>query len=218
MFTDEQLVELQAPLDGSRVSSRSKSGITLSYIEGWHAIAEANRIFGHDGWTRHTLRISRECEPYQTPKKSGGQNFNACYCAIVRVSAGGVERDGTGYGSGIQGNLGDAIESAIKEAETDATKRALMTFGWPFGLALYDKSKAHVSNADAIDQYRTVAQQRRLFARLGRELSDCRAEEDIAILLSQNEREIRLMKADWRGHWDEKIQQQRALIEQMRAA
>jgi len=37
-----------------------------------------------------------------------------------------------------------SIESAAKEAETDAMKRALMTFGNPFGLALYDKSKAHV--------------------------------------------------------------------------
>jgi hypothetical protein len=32
-------------------------------------------------------------------------------------------------------------ESAIKEAETVAMKRALMTFGNPFGLALYDSSR-----------------------------------------------------------------------------
>ncbi|MDM7954732.1 MAG: Rad52/Rad22 family DNA repair protein [Cyanobium sp. CZS 25K] len=35
--------------------------------------------------------------------------------------------------------MGQAHESALKEAETDAMKRALMTFGHPFGLALYDK-------------------------------------------------------------------------------
>ena len=38
----------------------------------------------------------------------------------------------------------DANESAAKEAEPDAMKRALMTFGDPFGLALYDKDKANV--------------------------------------------------------------------------
>ena len=44
-------------------------------------------------------------------------------------------------------DLGQAHESAIKEAETDAMKRALMTFGNPFGLALYDKQQRQVSSA-----------------------------------------------------------------------
>jgi hypothetical protein len=35
------------------------------------------------------------------------------------------------------------------EAETDAMKRALVTFGNPFGLALYDKSQRQVSGAPA---------------------------------------------------------------------
>ena len=33
----------------------------------------------------------------------------------------------------------------LKAAETDATKRALATFGNPFGLALYDKDLTHVT-------------------------------------------------------------------------
>jgi hypothetical protein len=33
----------------------------------------------------------------------------------------------------------------MKAAETDATKRALATFGNPFGLALYDRDQAHVT-------------------------------------------------------------------------
>jgi len=40
--------------------------------------------------------------------------------------------------------LGEAHESALKEAETDATKRALVTFGNLFGLALYDKQQLGV--------------------------------------------------------------------------
>jgi len=39
---------------------------------------------------------------------------------------------------------GEAHENAIKEAETDATKRALSTFGNLFGLALYDKEQQGV--------------------------------------------------------------------------
>jgi DNA repair and recombination protein RAD52 len=53
-------------------------------------------------------------------------------------------RDGCGAGHGIDRDAGLAHESALKEAETDAMKRAFMTFGNPFGLALYDKEQANV--------------------------------------------------------------------------
>ena len=39
-----------------------------------------------------------------------------------------------------------AHESAVKEAESDAMKRALMTFGNHFGLALYDKEQSNVEH------------------------------------------------------------------------
>lgn len=52
-----------------------------------------------------------------------------------------------GAGHGIDADLGLAHESAVKEAETDAMKRCLMTFGNPFGLALYDKTQANVAEA-----------------------------------------------------------------------
>ena len=67
------------------------------------------------------------------------------YIARVRITitAGerSVIREGSGAGDGIAMDLGLAHESALKEAETDATKRALMTFGNPFGLALYAKQQ-----------------------------------------------------------------------------
>ena len=56
-------------------------------------------------------------------------------------------REGSGVSHGIDVDLGQAHESALKEAETDAMKRALMTFGNPFGLALYDKQQRQVSTA-----------------------------------------------------------------------
>jgi recombination DNA repair RAD52 pathway protein len=70
--------------------------------------------------------------------------WGVSYVVRVRVVAHGVIREGTGAGHGVDVDLGNAHESAVKEAETDAMKRALMTFGNPFGLALYDKTKANV--------------------------------------------------------------------------
>ena len=142
-FTTEQVAALKAPLDRKHVKARSQAGRSLSYVEGWHAIAEANRIFGFDGWDRETLEL-RECGE---PRQMGDKWRVAFMCRVrITVRAGeiAVTRDGTGYGSGIDKDLGQAYESAVKEAETDAMKRGLMTFGNPFGLALYDKDQANV--------------------------------------------------------------------------
>lgn len=135
MFNDEQKQLLAAPLQKVHVKSRSGGGgRSLSYIEGWHAIAEANRIFGFDGWASET--VSMECV--------GNDGGTVSYVAKVRVTVDGITREGWGAGHGRGGSAGDRHESAVKEAETDARKRALMTFGNQFGLALYDKDQTNV--------------------------------------------------------------------------
>lgn len=147
-YATEQLVQ---PLNRKYVSQRSQSGRSLSYIEGWHAIAEANRIFGFDGWTRETVDMRCVSEKARKIGRDGRDGWGVSYVAKVRVVALGVAREGTGTGHGIDADLGLAHESALKEAETDAMKRALMTFGNPFGLALYDKTQANV--ADGVDDH-----------------------------------------------------------------
>ncbi len=148
-MTPEQKQALSAPLDRSHVKQREQSGRKLSYVEGWHAIAEANRIFGFDAWTRETLEIrcvsERERKIGRPPNTKDG--WGVSYIAKVRVTVEGIVREGIGAGHGIDVDLGLAHESAIKEAETDAMKRALMTFGNPFGLALYDKDQTNVCDA-----------------------------------------------------------------------
>ena len=58
-FAENQLKLLESKLPEKHVKTRVQRGLTLSYIEGWHAIAEANRIFGFDGWDREM--IETEC-------------------------------------------------------------------------------------------------------------------------------------------------------------
>lgn len=141
-MTPETIAELKKPLDRANVAQREKGGAQLSYVEGWHVIAEANRIFGFDGWTRELVDLAENTQPTTNAKG----NFIVSFRAKVRVTANGIIREGTGFGSGIARDIHDAYESAVKEAETDAMKRAFMTFGNPFGLALYDKSQANVSD------------------------------------------------------------------------
>ena len=147
-FTEAQIGHLQAKLPRSRVAQRTQAGRQFSYVEGWFAIAEANRIFGFDAWDRETVELRQLGDARQT-----GDKFRVGYAARVRITVRAGERiivrEGSGFGSGIDKDVGQAHESALKEAETDAMKRALMTFGNPFGLALYDKTQANVGDDEA---------------------------------------------------------------------
>ena len=151
-FSPEQLAALSAPLDRANVRQREQGRSRVSYLEGWMVIAEANRIFGFDGWQRQTIAIRCVAQAERTIGRDQKPGWGVTYTARVRVTvnAGGLlplVREGSGAGHGIDVDLGQAHESALKESETDAMKRALMTFGNPFGLALYDKAQRQVSSA-----------------------------------------------------------------------
>ena len=144
-FTDTQTRQLRAKLDDKHIRHREAQGATLHYLEGWHVIAEANRIFGFEFWDRRTLQNT--CLWNGTVE--GG--FLAAYTAKVRITvrAGDITvvRDGSGFGEGKARARGQAHDLALKAAETDATKRALSTFGNAFGLALYDPDQNGVRRA-----------------------------------------------------------------------
>jgi hypothetical protein len=123
-------------------------------LEGWVAIKEANRIFGYDGWQRETIELRCVAESQRPIGRDKKPGWGVTYIARVRIRLGSqasgatsLVREGSGAGHGIDVDLGLAHESAIKEAETDAMKRALMTFGNPFGLALYDKQQRQVTSS-----------------------------------------------------------------------
>jgi DNA recombination protein Rad52 len=134
-FEQQQVRKLRAKLKARHVKVRDVDGITLHYLEGWHVIAEANRIFGFDGWSRET--VETRC----VWSRNAVARFSAAYVTRVRVSVRAGEtvvvREGSGAGEAHESSAGLAHERAAKAAETDATKRALMTFGNAFGLSLY---------------------------------------------------------------------------------
>lgn len=147
IFTDKQLQELQEPLSQQVVKTRSAAnGRNLSYIEGWWAIHEANRIFGFGCWEQEILDIKCVLERERKIGRDQRNGWGVSYIASIRVTVNGVKREGVGAGHGIDVDLGLAHESAVKEAATDAMKRAFMTFGNQFGLALYDKDQRNVED------------------------------------------------------------------------
>lgn len=148
-FKDDQIAALMAPLSRDVVKEREQAGRKFSYVEAYHCENEANRIFGFGAWDRFTdiALISEQVV---------GDKHRVYYRAKVRIvvrqhDGEVVTREGCGYGSGIDKDLGQAHESALKEAESDAEKRALKTFGNPFGQALYDKAQTDVVAPPKVD-------------------------------------------------------------------
>jgi len=139
--------KLSGPLDPRHVKQRTVGSNQMSYIESWYAIDLANQVFGFGGWSSETIFTNMVSEKDCVIGK-GGQyekpGFNVAYVAKVRITVGDVVKEGTGFGNGIDADVGKAHEGAIKEAESDAEKRAFRKFGNPFGLALYDKSGDNV--------------------------------------------------------------------------
>jgi hypothetical protein len=142
-FSRKQLGALKRQLDARVVRTRAANGRQFSYLEGWYVLSEANRIFGHDGWSRETLET--KC---MLTRESRG-SFLAIYIARVRITvrANGITVVREGHGSGAKRGTSPAEvhDIAVKAAETDATKRAFATFGKPFGLELYRHDRATIA-------------------------------------------------------------------------
>jgi len=142
-FSSKQVRSLRRKLDRRHVQSRECDGRTLDYVEGWFAIAEANAIFGFDGWDREMTHFERLYERNRNDRISCG--YLARIRIRVRAGENVIVREGTGWGSATAALPAEAHERALKAAETDATKRALATFGNRFGLGLYDKEQNGVT-------------------------------------------------------------------------
>jgi len=144
MFTDKQNQVLAYELDSSRIKSRSKGNVSLSYLEGFDVIETANKIFGYGNWDYNITSLTQVSQ-----ELNHNQNNIICYKAVVNVTvhdlthSKSVTREDVGFGTGIAKTLADAHEGGAKEAVTDAIKRTLRSFGNQFGNSLYDKSKNH---------------------------------------------------------------------------
>ena len=156
-------VDLNKKLDPAAIKP-APQGKFGDYVDGYHVISEANRIFGNGGWSYEITRLQETHRA--TVQTARGEQARVSFLCTVKVTVGDVFKEGSavGMGSGKPENMGDVIESAVKEAETDALKRALRTFGNTFGLALYDKSRENVGveasdaeTASAIEQINSLA-------------------------------------------------------------
>lgn len=156
MFIDKQIQVLKYDIEPSRIKSRPKGNITLSYLEGFDLIETANKIFGHGNWSYTITSLDQVSQ-----ETNSNQNVVICYKAVVKLAVYSLDhskhivKEDVGFGTGIAKILADAHEGGAKEAVTDALKRSMRSFGNQFGNSLYDKSRNH----QAKPQLQTQTQQ-----------------------------------------------------------
>lgn len=138
-FSSKQLKKLSRPANPAHIYKRNRDGRELSYIPGWVAISEANAVFGYAGWDRQTIHLEKIFD--RSAHDSTICGYTARVRIVVRAGETVITREGSGFGYGVARLASDAHEKALKAAETDATKRALTTFGNRFGLSLYQGTK-----------------------------------------------------------------------------
>jgi len=163
-MNQEQLDMLnQAPPAKELRTRRADDGTLLTYLEGRYIVETLNAIFGPDGWSREfagrglqivdksvvgifvdggdcdieksMVRVSVTCEYRILLKRSYVGS-----CGVTYEGPTVIEDVGFGQSKPFV-NVGDAIESACKEAVTDALKRCARTIGNALGLCLYNRKQ-----------------------------------------------------------------------------
>lgn len=153
MFNKNQLDSLNQELDNSRIKTREKGNVSLSYIEGFDVIDTANLIFGYGNWSYLISKLEQVSQ-----EQNHNQNYVVCYKAVVKLivkdeeHSKSISRQDVGFGTGVSKTLADSNENAGKEAVTDALKRAMRSFGNQFGNSLYDKSRNHGNQDSSYQQ------------------------------------------------------------------
>lgn len=145
---------LLGDLHRSRISSRTVSGRSLSYVEAWDIKRYLIRVFGFAGFSVEVIASDLAFEQEKlspTDRDPNRSLWNVGYRVVVRLTIQTADFDEAKYTEAAVGfaslpDRGEAHDMAIKTAESDALKRAAIYLGTQFGLSLYDNG----STADVV--------------------------------------------------------------------
>lgn len=149
-MTSEQQKALLEDLHPSRVAMRKGgSGRALSYVEAWDVKRTLIRIFGFGGFSAEVTDNQFRWESVTVKKVKEKQDdkwvevekelWEVAYQATVRLTIHDPEAVYTESAVGsAMGSRAEAHDNAIKNAASDALKRAAIYLGTQFGLSLYN--------------------------------------------------------------------------------
>jgi DNA recombination protein Rad52 len=202
MKTPEQITAfLEKSIPRDEVSTRDGGkGQRLSYLETWRVIDLLNEAFGNLGWDSETKELV-QVTGTQYPTYRATVRLRA----IVQVGEGSylnITKEGSGWGADKSDR--NQHEMAVKEAESDALKRAAMKFGKRLGLALYDKSQEFVADEEPKAAPAVAPSARQV---VKTQAKPSVAPKELAPVPAAKDREvvIKLIKSTAKVIWDKKI-------------
>lgn len=153
MSADRSLAAIEAALDAGLPASEVKTregagGKSLSFVDQFYVRSRLLDIFGPFGFDTETTELTCLGEEALENGK-----FTVGYRSTVKLTVYDQDGDepghaairvGSGFGTATDKSRIAAHEKALKEAETDALKRAACQLGNNLGLALYDKEQVGV--------------------------------------------------------------------------
>lgn len=128
----------------------------FSYLEAYDVKATLIRVFGFGGFSSEVVSSMIVATDEKPQANNPERTNNVAICqATVRLTVYCPERCGndavyteTAIASNAQPDKAEALDQALKSAESDALKRAAVFLGTQFGLSLYnDGSTAEVVRA-----------------------------------------------------------------------
>jgi Rad52/22 family double-strand break repair protein len=139
-LTWHQQLALMSPLNPARVSKRDN----MSYLEAWDVKASLIKVWGFGGFSSELIE-SEILDVREVPQRSNPSRMNQKVTAkaVVRLTihqTGAVYTEAAIAGS-MQPDITEAMDMAIKSAESDALKRAAIFLGTQFGLSLYSNGR-----------------------------------------------------------------------------
>lgn len=139
-LTVAQLRALHSNLNPDRVARRDG----MSYLEAWDVKASLIKVFGYGGFSAECLeaKILRD-EQIPQARDASKMNWAISAQATVRLTIpqlGAVYTE-SAIATNKQPDWGEAADTALKSAESDALKRAAIYLGTQFGLSLYDSGR-----------------------------------------------------------------------------
>lgn len=153
----DQLQQLLRDLNRNRVESRKQGKQNLSYLAAWDVKATLIKVFGFGGFSADLIE-SQIMDAREVKQSSGnGVNNKVTAKAVVRLyihQLGATYTEAAIAGSS-QPDITEAMDMALKSAESDALKRAAIFLGTQFGLSLYNAgSLQNVVNVVLADDQR----------------------------------------------------------------
>lgn len=139
-LTPVQLERLHADLHPARVSNRDQGGRQLSYLEAYDVRATLIRIFGYGNFSVEVTETRLVHESQYTSGNSDREQWRVGVICTVKLT---IHQTGAVYSESAaasQSNpdYGEALDFAVKTAESDALKRCATNLGSTFGLSLYN--------------------------------------------------------------------------------